>query len=71
MLSKFYELTGAFGAFQDMKVFGVGEIKDLRGVDPSFQGGVVDASLALRVRIPFEYVLLELLEKQRIIVIIL
>jgi len=32
---------------------------------------MIDASLALRVRIPFEDVLLELLEKQRIIVIIL
>jgi hypothetical protein len=71
LLSQFDQLTGAFRAFQDVEVLGIGEIQFSGRVDPGFESCVIDAPFALRVRIPFEYVLLELLEKQRIIVIIL
>jgi hypothetical protein len=54
-----------------MHVLWIGEIQFFGGIHPRFQGGVVDTSNALRIRVFFEYVLLKLLKEQRIIVIIL
>jgi hypothetical protein len=71
LLSQFDQFTGTFRAFQNVEVLGIGEVEFLGRVDPRFESRVIDAAFALRVRIPFEDVLLELLEKQRIIVIIL
>jgi hypothetical protein len=69
--AEFDQFTGTFRALQDVEIFGIGEVQPLGRVNPRFKSGVIDAAFALRVGIPLENVLLELLEKQRIIVIIL
>jgi hypothetical protein len=61
--SQFDKVTDAFRAFQDVEVLGIGEIELLGRVDPHFQSRMIDAAFTLRVRIPFEDVLLEPLEK--------
>ena len=69
--TKFDQFPRTLGALQDMQVLWIGEIQFLGRVHPRFQGGMVDTSDALRIRVFFEDVLLKLLEEQRIIVIIL
>jgi hypothetical protein len=71
LLPEFNETTGALSAFQNVQVFGVGEIELQREVDPRLQSRVSDPTDPFRIGMSFEDVLLELLEKQRVIVIIL
>src|SRR5581483_8978509 len=70
LLSEFDQFAGAFSAFQDMEVLGIGEVELLGRVDPGLQSFVVDAAFALRIRIPFEDVLLKPLEELRIVLIL-
>jgi hypothetical protein len=64
LFSELDKFAGAFRAFQDVEVLGVRKVELLGRIDPDFQSCVIDAAFALRVRIPFEDMLLELLEKQ-------
>jgi hypothetical protein len=54
-----------------MQILWICKIQLFWRVHPRFQDDVVDAANAIRVRVFFEDMLLELLEKQRIVVIIL
>jgi len=65
-----FQLSRAFGAFEDVKEFLISQIQRFRGIHERLQSRGVQAVFAIRVRIVFQHVTLKHLEELRVVLVI-